>query len=155
MLFANFFNAVCKSAEHVRFESNGRAASRKQLPKIARRCCGRREILQILARRANHFRFTEIMSSPKIKNISLLTKVKSGHISAHPVLLRRASAVVTDVGRVAVDADVAKTNATIAYGEVVWSWRPVAGVKPVRGQTPITGDGGKKARSPGRARYKP
>ena len=39
----------------------------------------------------------------------------------HPVLLRRASAVVTDVGRVAVDADIAKTNATEAYGEDVWS----------------------------------
>jgi hypothetical protein len=40
---------------------------------------------------------------------------------AHPALVRRASAVVTDVGRGAVDAEVAKTNATEAYGEVVWS----------------------------------
>ena len=53
------------------------------------------------------------------------------------------------------DADVAKTNVAEAYGEVVWSWRPVAGVKFVRGQKPIADDGGKKARSPGRARYKP
>ena len=69
----------------------------------------------------------------------------------HPVLLRRASAVVTDVGRVAVDAEVAKTNATKAYGKSVWSWRSVAGVKFLRGQTPIRGDGGKKAREMSRA----
>jgi hypothetical protein len=61
------------------------------------------------------------MSSPKIINISLLQNGKSGYMSAHPVLLKRASAVVTDVGRVAVDADVAKTNATAAYGKGVWS----------------------------------
>ena len=47
------------------------------------------------------------MSSPKIKNISLFRQGKSGVHIAHPVLLRRASAVVTDVGRVAVDAEVA------------------------------------------------
>jgi hypothetical protein len=36
-------------------------------------------------RRANHFRFTEILSSLKIKNISLLQKGKPGYIFAHPV----------------------------------------------------------------------
>jgi hypothetical protein len=41
-----------------------------------------------------------------------------------------------------------------AYGEVVWSWRRDAGVKLVRSKL-LRGDGGKKARSPGRARYKP
>ena len=49
------------------------------------------------------------MSSPKIKDISLLRNGKSGIHNSHPVLLRRASAVVTDVGRVAVDAEVTKT----------------------------------------------
>jgi hypothetical protein len=44
---------------------------------------------------------------PEIKNISLYPKAKSVLILGHPVLLRRASAVVTAVGRVAVDADVA------------------------------------------------
>jgi len=57
-----------------------------------------------LTRRAKHFRFTEIVSSPKIKNISLYQKAKSVVHSAHPVLVRRASAVVTDVGRGAMDA---------------------------------------------------
>src|SRR6266516_4398677 len=40
-----------------------------------------------------------------------------------------------------------------AYGEVVWSWRRDAGAK-LRGNIPRS-DGGKKARSPGRARSKP
>ena len=55
----------------------------------------------------------------------------------------------------AVDADVPLTNGTEAYGEVVWSRRPDAGVKPFEKQTLLRGDGGKKARSPRRARYKP
>jgi hypothetical protein len=41
-----------------------------------------------------------------------------------------------------------------AYGEVVWSWRRDAGVKLLRSKL-LRGDGGKKARSPGRARSKP
>jgi hypothetical protein len=53
------------------------------------------------------FRFSEVMSSPKIKNISLFQKAKSAlHLwPSRPT--QRASAVVTDVGRVAVDATVA------------------------------------------------
>src|SRR5205809_5712246 len=39
-----------------------------------------------------------------------------------------------------------------AYGEVVWSWRRDAGVKLVESSA---SDGGKQARSPGRARSKP
>src|SRR5216683_145793 len=42
----------------------------------------------------------------------------------------------------------------VADGEVVWSWRRDAGVKFVRSKL-LRGDGGKKARSPGRARSKP
>jgi hypothetical protein len=56
---------------------------------------------------ANHFGFTEVVSSPKIKNISLYPKGKSVHNFGHPVLLRGALAIVANVGRVAVDADVA------------------------------------------------
>ena len=61
----------------------------------------------IFARRANHFRFTEIVSSPKIKNISLYPKGKSVAHLGHPVPLRGALAIVTNEGRVAVDAEVA------------------------------------------------
>ncbi len=39
-----------------------------------------------------------------------------------------------------------------AYGEVVWSWRRDAGAKLAMF---FASDGGKKARSPGRARSKP
>jgi hypothetical protein len=37
-------------------------------------------------------------------------------------------AVVTNEGRVAVDADVPITNGADAYGKDVWSWRPEVGV---------------------------
>src|SRR6202011_3831665 len=46
------------------------------------------------------------------------------------------------------------TNAVVADGEAVWSWRPDAGVKFSRKKL-LGGDGAKKARSPGRARNKP
>src|SRR6267378_5749007 len=45
-----------------------------------------------------------------------------------------------------------KTGAAHADGEVVWFWRPDAGAKSV---VRPTDDGGKRARSPGRARRKP
>jgi hypothetical protein len=51
-----------------------------------------------------------------------------------------------------VDVDALLTNGAEAYGEVVWSRRPDAGVKFADS---FAGDGGKKARSPRRARYKP
>ena len=47
------------------------------------------------------------MSSPGIKNKSLYPKKKSDHIYSHPVPIRGALAIVTNEGRVAVDADVA------------------------------------------------
>jgi hypothetical protein len=48
----------------------------------------------------------------------------------------------------------AQTNGADADGEVVWSWRPDAGVK-FAAEAIRWSDGGKKARSPGRARRKP
>jgi hypothetical protein len=53
-----------------------------------------------------------------------------------------------------VDAEVTKTNVTEADGEAVWSRRPDAGVKFPRSKL-LGNDGGKKARSPRRARNKP
>jgi hypothetical protein len=61
------------------------------------------------------------MSSPKIKNISLLPKRERWHIYRHPVPTRGASAVVTNEGRVAVDAEVPVTTGAEAYGKDVWS----------------------------------
>jgi hypothetical protein len=51
---------------------------------------------------------------------------------------------------VAAGAIMARTNEAIADGEIVWFWRPDAGAKFVGIRT--TDDGGKRARSPGRAR---
>ena len=42
-----------------------------------------------------------------------------------------------------------KTNAANVDGEVVWSWRPDAGVKLVRSKLLLRGDGGYQARHTG------
>jgi hypothetical protein len=47
-----------------------------------------------------------------------------------------------------------ETSASGADGEVVWSWRPDADAKWATMRTHRADDGGKKARSPGRARNK-
>ena len=46
-----------------------------------------------------------------------------------------------------------QTSAVNSDGEGVWSWPPDAEVK-LAGVTNVASDGGKKARAPGRARYK-
>ena len=56
---------------------------------------------------------SEIVSSPENEKYFAFTERKSGIHVGHPVLLRRASAVVTDVGRVAVDADVAADDSQL------------------------------------------
>src|SRR5437763_13892785 len=71
------------------------------------------------------------MSSPEIKNISVYQNINQGYDSARPAR-QEGRAHVTNARWDAVDADVAKTSATEAYGKVVWSWRPVAGVKFLR-----------------------
>ena len=57
------------------------------------------------------------------------------------------------------DVDVSErlgaTSDALTDEEVVWSWRRDAGAKLAKTLTRCAGDGGKKARSPGRARYKP
>ena len=85
------------------------------------------------------------MSSPEIKNISLFQKAKSGHISAHPVLLRRASAVVTDVGRVAVDAEVAKDERDLSVRQKRVVLTPVCWRQVPKKLTLLRGDGGNRA----------
>ena len=51
------------------------------------------------------------------------------------------------------DANATPTNVVRADAEVVWSWHPDADAKLARDD--LAGDGGKKARAPGRARRKP
>src|ERR1700730_7086243 len=94
------------------------------------------------------------LSSPVCKNISVFPKCKSGYMICRPVPLEGRFAIVTDAGRDAVDADAPITNGAEADGGGVWSGRPDAGVKFSRSKL-LGGDGGKKARSPGRARRKP
>jgi hypothetical protein len=95
-----------------------------------------------IARRAN-------LSQP----VGIAVTPKSATDFAPSRLDKRGVRVVTNVERDAVDAKVLSTNGINADGEVVWSWRPDAGVK-LRGKCPRD-DGGKRARSPGRARNKP
>ncbi|MET3844689.1 hypothetical protein [Bradyrhizobium sp. OAE829] len=110
------------------FEIHFAASSRNRcdlsiMPSRRFRKCGK------TTRRANLFGFAEIMSSPEIKNISVYRKTNQGHIYRHPALLRRASAVVTDVGRVAVDAGLRLTTAWTGVRQNRVVLAPVAGVK--------------------------
>jgi hypothetical protein len=66
----------------------------------------------------------------------------------------RIAIVTTRGARDAMDAAVSTANGSAAYSEVVWSWRRDAGAKLLRSKL-LRGDGDKKARSPGRARYRP
>jgi hypothetical protein len=62
-------------------------------------------------------------------------------------------AIVTDVGGgVRWTRTALQTRAPEADGQAVWSRRPDAGVKSAMMLSHRAGDGGKKARSPGRAR---
>src|SRR5437763_887852 len=100
------------------------------------------------------------MSSPEIKNISLHNSGNQNYNSRHPGPPEGRFAIVTMrwagmrwtlwcQARFFVPDENAR-----AYGEVVWSWRRDAGAKFPRSKL-LRGDGGKKARSPGRARSKP
>jgi hypothetical protein len=66
------------------------ASARKMIGLSGRRA-------EAAARRANHFGFTEMVSSPGIKNISVYPKPKSGVGSARLTRTQGASAVVTYV----------------------------------------------------------
>src|SRR2546429_6204697 len=88
-----------------------------------------------LARRANHFDFSEIVSSPGIKNISLHNSVNQNYKFPRPYPHEGRFAIVTmrwaglrwtlwRQARFFVPDENAK-----AYGEVVWSWRRDAGAK--------------------------
>ena len=74
------------------------------------------------ARRANHFGFSEIVSSPRIKNISVFTNPKSTIYPIHPVPFRGAYHDRHETwGGVRWTLVAPKTNGANAYGEVVRS----------------------------------
>jgi hypothetical protein len=79
----------------------------------------------------------------------LLTPNPNQHYSDLVPLLRGALRNVTDAERDAVDAAARLTGEPDADGKIVWSWRPDAGVKVAERSA---NDGGKRARTPGRAR---
>jgi hypothetical protein len=72
--------------------------------------------------------FQKSCQAPESK-IFLFPQHQITSINSHPVPRRGALAIVTNVGRVAVDAGVPSTNGANAYGEAAWSWRLDAGVK--------------------------
>jgi hypothetical protein len=86
-----------------------------------------------------------------------LTPKSPAHIALSRARKRDVSRSSRTLVRDAMDVEAAsafcaRTNGAFADGEVVWFWRPDAGAKFVARST---NDGGKKARSPGRARRKP
>src|SRR6266702_814453 len=85
-----------------------------------------------------------MVSSPEIKNISLFPKANPWHIYCHPVLLRGALAIVTNVGRVAVDAEVPVTKVLKRTAKTCGPDARYAGVK-FRGNKLLRSDGGKRA----------
>ena len=95
------------------------------------------------------------LSSPRAKNIPLSPSGKSA-LPARAVSPdeRDGSRSSRTCGEMRWTRRPRLTSVAQADGEAVWSWRPDAGVKFVRSKL-LTGDGGKKARSPRRARNKP
>ena len=72
--------------------------------------------------------FEKGVSSPARKNISVFQNTNQVYISpVHPTEGR--IAIVTDAGWDAMDAAAQSTIGAKADGEVVWFWRPDAGVK--------------------------
>ena len=90
-----------------------------------------------------------MLSSPLAKNIMLPFFGKVCFIRAIPPCQEGRLAIVTNVGRDAVDATERETSAAVADGEAVWFWRPEAGVKFARTPTRRADDGVNKAVVPG------
>ena len=74
-----------------------------------------------LARRANRFRYSEIVSSPKLKNISLYQNKKSGYITSIPARQEGRIMIVTAWDGERWTPKLRQTSAADAYGEDVWS----------------------------------
>ena len=102
-------------------------------------------------RRANHFDYRNRVK-PQIKNIPLHVGQITGISPASPTQAfrdRHVRWVLGCGGRFCSGALFARERMSRAYGEVVWSWVPRRWRKLCES---FRGDGGNKARSPGRAR---
>jgi hypothetical protein len=111
-------------------------------------------------RRANHFVVSEVTVKPFVQKFSLFRFSENyGCLAASRLGKRGRIAIVTDVGsgmRWTLGMLSAQTRADEsmpADGKGVWSWPPDAGVKSEDDDLQATE--AIKARSPGRARYKP
>jgi hypothetical protein len=98
---------------------------------------------------------SRILSIPSAKNISLVPSGKSGALSRASRAERGALANVINAARDAVDADALSDER--CETRTAKSCGPDAPTlaSSLRKRKAFAGDGGKKARSPGRARYKP
>jgi len=67
------------------------------------------------------FRFTEVMSNPRMKIFRFRRRANQRHELARLTRQEGRIMIVTNVQWDAVDADVPITNGADAYGEVVWS----------------------------------
>ena len=106
-----------------------------------------------LTRRANHFGFSEIMSSPRIKNISLSPpgKSKAHQLPSCPEKRGVGHRHERGTGSGGRGCAFDERRGCVRRSRVVLTprrWRQASRKCP-------RGDGDKKARSPGRARYKP
>jgi hypothetical protein len=71
--------------------------------------------------------FQKLRQARQLKIFRFRSYANQGHIIRHPVPREGASAIVTNVGQGAVDADALLTKGADAYGEVVWAifWHSV------------------------------
>jgi hypothetical protein len=100
-------------------------------------------------------RFWNRLSSLITKNISLCRLVETAIERMDPVPTKGRFAIVTNAGRDAVDALAPKDERRVKRtAKPCGPDAPTLAFKLSRSKL-LAGDGGKKARSPGRARYKP
>ena len=115
----------------------------------------RRRTCDKTTRRANHFRFSENVSSPKLKNISLFPNSNQRYIMTIPSRQEGRVMIAMIVGRVAVDAGSAdgERHESVRQRRVVLTsrcWRQCTWRQQL-----LRAQRRQKSRSPGRARYKP
>ena len=97
--------------------------------------------------------FQKYESSP-LQQYFCFTETQITLYDCHPVPFRGALAIVTNVGRGAVDADAATDARSLSVRRSRVVLAPEAGAKRLRNKF-LRGDGGKRARLTGEITYKP
>jgi hypothetical protein len=105
------------------------------------------------ARRANHIALAKTCPALRVKINRFAIAPNHTYDLRVPSHTRGVSRSSRTLVRDAMDAMRHETSDAVADGEIVWSWRPDAGAKSLRcAGVRFEDDGGKQARSPGRAR---